>query len=338
MKLSVIIPYYNGEQWVSKCLDSLLHQDIDSADYEIIVVDDGSTNNIDILKGYTKKYPNIIYLWQENARHSAARNNGLSIAQGDYVFFCDCDDYVAENVFGRLCDIAKTGKADVLLFNYRIVKENETAADAKRNFDSVEWYESGLSFMAAPPQKVFAGPWEYIVRRQFLKEKALAFAPEMIMREEFLFFLQMMLAAGTVARADVDVYYYVQHATSWVGSLGKKKNHERYIECMLQFSDYLKDVRERLKAKYGEDAPYLEAMERLQSAEAFIMLHNTFRYGSLSNNVQIIRTLKNKEFYPIKNNKGKYGWLINIMNIYPLWILACAMFHILPQKIRFRIL
>ncbi len=337
MKLSVIIPYFNGEEWVSKCLDSLLHQDMDYEDYEIIVVDDGSTHNIDILKEYIRKYPNIKYLWQENARHSAARNNGLSIAHGEYVFFCDCDDYVTENVFGQLCDIAHSGRADVLLFNYRIVQENEVMTDVKQNFDEIEWFDSGLAFMSAPPYKVYAGPWEFLVRRQFMEEKGLTFSPEMIMREEFLFYLQMMLVAGPVARTDVDVYYYVKHQTSWINSLGKKKNHERYIQCMFRFSEYLKGVREELRSRYGEHAPYLEAMERLQSSEAFIMLHNTFRYGTVRNTADVIRKLKAHQLYPIKNMKDKFGWIVQLMNIYPLWMVACTLFHAIPQGIRFRL-
>lgn len=223
MKLSIIIPYYNGEKWVAKCLDSLLKQDIPEEDYEIIVVDDGSTHSIEVLQGYVKKHSNIKYLWQENARHSAARNKGLTIAQGEYVFFCDCDDRMEENVIGRLYDIAHAQQADVLVFNYREIRENETVTNAKRNFEKTNIYNTGLEFMSSPPYKVSAGPWEFIVRREFMKQNNLQFDPEMIMREEYLFFLQMMKMAGRVVKTDVDVYYYIQYPTSWVHSEGKKR-------------------------------------------------------------------------------------------------------------------
>ena len=84
---------------------------------------------------YVEAHPNIHYLHQENLKHAAARNYGLAIAKGDYIFFCDCDDYVTENVLGRLCDIAFEEVADVLLFNYLRVKENQKKAPGKRNFE-----------------------------------------------------------------------------------------------------------------------------------------------------------------------------------------------------------
>lgn len=68
MKLSIIIPYYNGEQWVGKCLDSLLKQDFQAGEYEIIVVDDGSTHSIEALMKYVNDYPHIHYLHQENQK------------------------------------------------------------------------------------------------------------------------------------------------------------------------------------------------------------------------------------------------------------------------------
>ncbi len=92
MKLSVVIPYYNGERWIGKCLDSLLNQDMPVSDYEIIVVDDGSTNSVEMVQDYSKKHENIKYARQPNAGQSAARNHGLDMAKGEYVFFLDCDD------------------------------------------------------------------------------------------------------------------------------------------------------------------------------------------------------------------------------------------------------
>ena len=83
MKLSIIIPYYNGERWIATCLDSLLRQDLSPEDYEIIVVDDGSTHSIGTLMTYVEAHPNIHYLHQENQKHAAARNYGQTIAKGE---------------------------------------------------------------------------------------------------------------------------------------------------------------------------------------------------------------------------------------------------------------
>ena len=246
MKLSIIIPYYNGEQWVGKCLDSLLKQDLQVDEYEIIVVDDGSTHSIETLMKYVNEYPHIHYLHQKNQKHAAARNYGLTISQGDYVFFCDCDDFVAENVLGRLCDLAASEAADILLFNVRRLEENENPPQPKRNFDDVKSFESGMAYMSQPPHQFRGGVWQFLIRRDFMEEKNMKFTPEMVNCEEHLFFLQMLLASGKVLKVDVDVYYYVQHPSSWVHLEGRVYNNEAYIDSMAVYLEYLTKTRRRL--------------------------------------------------------------------------------------------
>lgn len=95
-KISVIVPVYNAESTLQECLDSLLKQTFDS--YEIIAVNDGSTDNSgEILKQYSKQDRRVIVLSQDNAGVSAARNKGLDIAKGEWITFCDSDDFVDED-------------------------------------------------------------------------------------------------------------------------------------------------------------------------------------------------------------------------------------------------
>ena len=96
MKVSIIVPVYNTEKYVAKTLDSLVNQTLNS--YEIIVVNDGSTDNSqEIIKEYTKKYPNLIQAYyKENGGLGSARNYGLQYAKGEYVGFVDSDDWRSE--------------------------------------------------------------------------------------------------------------------------------------------------------------------------------------------------------------------------------------------------
>ena len=108
MKLSIIIPVYNTGGYLSRCLDSCLNQDIPSNEYEIIAVDDGSTDNsLDLLKKYAGAYSNIKVLHQSNKRQGAARNKGLSVAQGEYIWFVDSDDWIVENCLAKVCEICQ---------------------------------------------------------------------------------------------------------------------------------------------------------------------------------------------------------------------------------------
>ena len=98
MKLSFIVPVYNVEAYLSKCIDSLLSQGLDEQEYEIVLVNDGSTDSSPaICHSYARRYPNIRVVSQENKGLAGARNTGLDNVQSDYVCFLDSDDYLLEN-------------------------------------------------------------------------------------------------------------------------------------------------------------------------------------------------------------------------------------------------
>lgn len=118
MFLSIIVPVYNAERYLSDCLDSLVHQDINCDDYEIICVDDGSTDGSNsILKKYCEEYSNIITINRENGGVSAARNTGMEIVRGDYLWFIDSDDFIQTNILSELFQRVKESNKDEYLFH-----------------------------------------------------------------------------------------------------------------------------------------------------------------------------------------------------------------------------
>ena len=125
IKVSIIVPAYNVEQYIDKCLNSLVSQTID--DYEIIIVVDGSKDgSIEIVKQYYEKYPSIIkYYETANKGLSAARNYGLKKAKGEYVGFVDSDDYVSEKMFEKMYNYAINNECDIVVCNYYKVTEDE---------------------------------------------------------------------------------------------------------------------------------------------------------------------------------------------------------------------
>lgn len=101
MFLSIVVPVYNAEKYIANCLDSLLCQDIDISEYEIICINDGSTDNsLAILQEYAEKHGNIILIDKPNGGVAAGRNLGMEKAQGEYIWFVDADDWVARNCLG----------------------------------------------------------------------------------------------------------------------------------------------------------------------------------------------------------------------------------------------
>ena len=125
MKLSIIIPIYKVEDYLRKCVESVLNQDIPSSEYEIILVDDGSPDACPrICDSYAAKYDNIRVIHRENGGLSAARNSGIKAAKGKYIMFVDSDDYIEPNVLGELINTMEDKQLDVLRYNYQNVREN----------------------------------------------------------------------------------------------------------------------------------------------------------------------------------------------------------------------
>ena len=136
MRLSIIVPVYNVENYIKECLESLVNQSL--TDYEIIVVNDGSTDNSQlIIDKYKNHYPNLIKSYHKsNGGLSDARNYGLKISNGDYITFVDSDDYVDEHLYMHAMKKIEDEKLDILLFGF--IRENSH----QRKIVNLEKYEN----------------------------------------------------------------------------------------------------------------------------------------------------------------------------------------------------
>lgn len=162
IKLSIIVPIYGVEQYLRKCVDSLLAQDLPSSVYEIILVDDESPDTCpQICDEYARmsqesrvksqELPPIRVIHQENGGLSAARNTGIKAAKGEYICFVDSDDYWQSNVLGGLMEQVERENLDVLRFNYQNVNERYEVfspnKDPKRDVDYSEEVTDGETFL-----------------------------------------------------------------------------------------------------------------------------------------------------------------------------------------------
>lgn len=127
MKLSIIIPAYNAGRFIEKCINSCEVQDISRNEYELIIVDDGSTDNTkEVIAKMQSVYANIKYQYQENARQGAARNRGLDISDADYIWFVDADDWIAENCLGHILKKLEEEKLDGVVIGHATCYEEKT--------------------------------------------------------------------------------------------------------------------------------------------------------------------------------------------------------------------
>lgn len=172
--LSIIIPIYNVERYLRRCLDALVGQSL--LPYEVILVNDGTPDNSGaIAKEYAEKYPFMRYVEQENQGLSGARNKGLSLATGDFVTFCDSDDYYETNFYEEISKIIDPYKADLYQFAYReigiqnmMMSKGQVTTGEIRTHTREEILDGEADYNGMMV-------WRFIYRMDIIREHQLAF-------------------------------------------------------------------------------------------------------------------------------------------------------------------
>lgn len=199
MNYSVIIPVYNAEKTLSRCIDSLISQNYSYA--EIILINDGSKDQSDeICREYASRYDFVKYIEQANAGASAARNTGLDVASGEFITFVDSDDYVSEEYF-RVLDQAET---DFSVFLLQTIRDDgiQDSQFSQKLKDAQTHTERVLNIIADR----IAGPVAKKFRREIIEKHQLRFKRDLIIGEDFIFGLEYMLCCSSSQIVDRVVY------------------------------------------------------------------------------------------------------------------------------------
>lgn len=226
MKLSIIVPVYNVEAFLNKCVDSLLDQDLSREDYEIVLVDDGSTDSSGALcDTLAAEHGNIRVIHQRNRGLSGARNAGIASAAGAYVQFVDSDDYLEPNVLGGLLRQLEDDRLDILRFNYQNVNEAgevfEPNKYAKPFVDFSEDVCDGVTFLN---ERLGYACYacQFMVRTSLLKQDGNGFK-EGIYYEDVEWTPRILLQSGRAASTGKIVYNYLFRT----GSIARNTNIEK---------------------------------------------------------------------------------------------------------------
>lgn len=165
---SFIIPAYNANTTIVRCLDSIYKLSLNESEFEVILIDDCSTDNtIEIIEKYAKKHANIILLRQnENHRQGAARNRGVSIAQGKYIVFVDSDDESAAGVVDAL-RLAENNELDMVAMHYVNINESENVIEKERI--TLDGFFRGVELQIKHPFWC-TGPIAYLYRKSFMEK------------------------------------------------------------------------------------------------------------------------------------------------------------------------
>ena len=204
MKYSVIIPIYNAEKTLVRCLDSILRQPF--SDYELLLINDGSTDGSDaICREYANTYSCVRYFAKENGGVSSARNLGLEQAEGEYILFVDSDDYVSEDYFAAIDQALTQSHPDLLLFGYR------NFGGLSTEWDTGEFYEDAETGVAervasAVRQYLFSSLWSKAFKRQIIERGNIRFADDLAIGEDLAFIFSYAMHIRSIASISDKLY------------------------------------------------------------------------------------------------------------------------------------
>jgi glycosyltransferase involved in cell wall biosynthesis len=242
MNFSVIIPVYNLQSYILRALSSLENQTLGYKYFEVIIVNDGSTDNsLDVITNYIKSTNlNIKVTSQSNAGVSSARNNGIHRASGKYLYFMDGDDYIANDFLELVKADAKISSSDLLITSYTKVCDD-------KNIKFVNSSKT-LKFSDSVIESYFMGGLNLhlgglIFKRKKLNELGLIFDTSTAYGEDLEFFHKFMSRSNTVSIVTDAVFYYVYRSNSAVNQkVGLKREDALY--AIIRVDEYIKAIDE----------------------------------------------------------------------------------------------
>lgn len=339
IKLSIIVPIYGVEQYLRKCVDSLLAQDLPSSEYEIILVDDESPDACPkICNEYAIAHENIRVIHRENGGLSAARNSGVEIAQGDYLMFVDSDDYIEPNVLGKLMAQVERDNLDVLRYDFRNVndkyEEFHPNRDPKRDIDFSEEVVDGESFLN---ERLGPGcyAWQFILRRVLIinnytsnikhntSEKSCCLFTEGIYFEDTDWTPRMLLRANRVASTPKVVYNYLWRTGSITlptDPIKRKKILDDKVSLLRGFQEQQKLTRNPIWYKWMTSSTAVSVLLMIASLP-------------IAERQSYIAVLKALNIFPLYTKKEKmltHRLKIYLANISPY--LFCTIMNLISGK------
>lgn len=243
IKVSVIVPVYNVEGYIEKCLDSLVNQTLE--EIEIIVVNDGSTDRSSIIiEKFLKSYPQkIVYLEKENGGLSDARNYGISHAKGEYIAFLDSDDYVKIDMYEKMYEKAKQENSDMVQCNFYWEYPN------KRKLGKMEICHNKKEML----EKGRVEAWNKLIKKEILEKTNIEF-PKGYYYEDVEFTYKLIPFLNQVSYLEEPYVYYIQREGS-IANVQSERTREIFdvLDHVIQYykqNGYYEQYQEELEYVY----------------------------------------------------------------------------------------
>ena len=326
MILSIIIPLYNSAKYFDQCINSILNQNINIEDYEIIIIDDGSTDNsVVIAERYSSKQKNIHLHLQKNQGVSVSRNNGLKCAKGKYVYFVDSDDYLALNTLKKMIQSVLYNNLEILEFD--MIRSNSRSYETSNTLNITEIdlkIQTGNQYMST--RSFNDSSCVYLFKRDFILKSKIKFI-EGRTKQDMIFNAEIISLARRVAYIPFDVYRYVINPNSiWTSTepLQFKKSIDDFVFVTIKYNDLI------LKLENLEiNTSTLRSKQQIQLYNiSKRLLQSDFKYSEVSS---VINELYMHKLYPLHAVKGGgiyRQYLIFLFNKKKIFFLAILLFRI----------
>ena len=318
--LSSIIPLYNSAQWLPKCLNSVLNQDIPESELEIICVNDGSPDNsADIAREIANDHPSIIVIDQENQGPSGARNTGMRHATGKYLCFVDPDDFVEPMVYGGLVKQMEEQQLDMLRFNYQIVNEQYEGIPKRPfelKFDYTPQLMTGMQLLCERLD-IACNIWRYVYRTEIItKNNIWCYVGDYY--DDTPWLPLVLMKAERMNICDTVVYDYLERSDSLVNAKSPRAVQRKIDGGLL----LLEILTEQLKSITDAGVRSWYDMIMAHSAATLLTYVGIYQY---TNRIRCLTRLQQLNIYPLSISKAykKAKHKILLINFSPrlfLWM------------------
>lgn len=248
VEVSIIVPVYNNEKYLRQCLDSIINQTF--KDIEVILVDDGSTDNsASICEEYAKEDSRVVFIHSENKGVSNARNIGIDKSKGKFIMFCDSDDWIEndyieshyDNIITKCVDIVHSGIYRNFYKN-DILKKNEAAGVSSGLYIHKNDLHRYLEYVLETMEGPFLSSYAKIYKSDIIKNNNIYFDTKMIFHEDFDFTLRYLQRVESIYISKDIKYYY----RAILGNQGLKKRNKNNV--IYEVSKYHKELNNLIKS------------------------------------------------------------------------------------------
>lgn len=311
MLLSILIPVYNAERYLRRCLDSITKQVQDEGGVEVVVVNDGSTDgSLSIIKEYAEVYPYVRWTSRENRGIGPTRNELIDRSRGEYFWFVDADDFISDHALSTVLPLLRAGKYDMLMFAFNWVSM-DGHVEAKHCHGE---YASGLEM--ADHDVYNNSLWTRIYRRSVITDNGIRFQ-KLQMGEDFDVIFHAIPYLGPCLCIDQPLYNYVVSPGSAITNQNRDhmyRSSEDSLKCIGLGSQYLR------KWSYEQQYVLRKPFNFFLIGYLYSLYVETF---SLRYKLQAMRRLKSMgvfPIYPLPVNP-RHRRFVYIVNILPLrWL------------------